>query len=236
MTTISDIFNIPSQVHQGDFVLRLTEGVNRQVDTLGTYVVTPQLEVCFDQALGLIKSALEANTSKGAYLHGSFGSGKSHFMAVLTLLLQNNPDARSVPELAAVVAKHNAWTEGRTFLVVPYHMIGATSLESAVLGHYAAYIRALHAEAPTPGFYRAERLFDDARRLRATMGDEAFFGQLCGNQGDADGWGSLGSGWDAVSFEAALAAPPMSAERIRLVGDLVDAYFQSARALSVTGE
>lgn len=87
MTTISDIFTIPTEVHQGDFVFRLTEGVNRPVDTLGTYVVTPQLEVCFDQALGLIKSALEANTSKGAYLHGSFGSGKSHFMAVLTLLL-----------------------------------------------------------------------------------------------------------------------------------------------------
>lgn len=41
MTTISDIFNIPSQVHQGDFVLRLTEGVNRPAGTLGTYAVTP---------------------------------------------------------------------------------------------------------------------------------------------------------------------------------------------------
>ena len=236
MTTISDIFNIPTQVHQGDFVLRLTEGVTRPGVTLGTYVVTPQLEVCFDQALGLIKSAMESNTSKGAYLHGSFGSGKSHFMAVLTLLLQNNPDARSVPELAAVVSKHNAWTEGRRFLVVPYHMIGATSLEAAVLGHYAQYIRALHAHSPTPGFYRAERLFDDARRLRATMGDAAFFGQLGGDQGDTEGWGSFGSGWDAVSFEAAMAAPPMSEARIRLVGNLVDAYFQAARELAATSE
>ena len=153
MTTISDIFTIPTQVHQGDFVLHLTEGVTRPADTLSTYVVTPQLEVCFDQALGLIKSALESNTSKGAYLHGSFGSGKSHFMAVLTLLLQHNPDARSVPELAAVVSKHNAWIEGRRFLVVPYHMIGAASLESAVLGHYAEYSRVLHPEVLTPGFY-----------------------------------------------------------------------------------
>ena len=235
MTTISDIFDIPTQVHQGDFVLHLTEGVTRPADTLSTYVVTPQLEVCFDQALGLIKSALESNTSKGAYLHGSFGSGKSHFMAVLTLLLQHNPDARSVPELAAVVSKHNAWTEGRRFLVVPYHMIGAASLESAVLGHYAAYSRALHPQAPTPGFYRAEKLFDDARRLRAAMGDAAFFNQLGGNkQGDDDGWGKFGSGWDAASFEAAMAAPPMADERSRLVGDLVDAYFESARSLAST--
>jgi hypothetical protein len=234
MTTINDIFDIPTQVHQGDFVLRLTEGGTRPADTLSTYVVTPQLEVCFDQTLGLIKSALESHTSKGAYLHGSFGSGKSHFMAVLTLLLQHNPDARSVPELAAVVAKHNAWTEGRRFLVVPYHMIGAVSLESAVLGHYAEYIRARHPEAPTPGFYRAEKLFDDARRLRAAMGDAAFFNKLGSEQGDDDGWGQLGGGWDAVSFEAAMAAPPMSEARVRLVGDLVDAYFESARSMAST--
>ena len=111
MTTIGAIFDIPTQVHQGDFVLRLTEGVTRPADTLRTYVVTPQLVGCFDQALDLIRSALEANTSKGAYLHGSFGSGKSHFMAVLTLLLQHNPEARSVPELASVVARHNRWSE-----------------------------------------------------------------------------------------------------------------------------
>ena len=44
----------------------------------------------FDNALGFIQSALEPPTSKAAYLHGSFGSGKSHFMAVLHLLLKGN--------------------------------------------------------------------------------------------------------------------------------------------------
>ena len=100
-----------------------------------------------------------------------------------------------------------AWTQGRKFLVVPYHMIGATSLESAVLGHYADYIRTRHPEAPTPGFYQAERLFADARRLRKAMGDEAFFAQL-GRDQEASGWGSLGSGWDANSFEAAMGRRP----------------------------
>src|SRR5438132_2982618 len=154
MTTIGDIFDIPAQVHQGDFVLRLTEGVSRPAETLRTYVVTPQLVSCFDQALDLMRSALESNTSKGAYLHGSFGSGKSHFIAVLTLLLQHNPEARSVPELASVVTRHNRWTEKQKVLVVPYHMIGAPNLETAILGHYADHVRALHPQAPTPGFYQ----------------------------------------------------------------------------------
>ena len=95
MTTIADIFDLPERVHQGDFVLRLAEGVERAEQTLGDYVVTEQLARCFDAALSLIGSAVTANTSKGAYLHGSFGSGKSHFMAVLTLLLRRDPGARS---------------------------------------------------------------------------------------------------------------------------------------------
>ena len=40
MTSIAEIFDIPESVHQGDFVLRLTEGVNRPDETLRNYVVT----------------------------------------------------------------------------------------------------------------------------------------------------------------------------------------------------
>jgi hypothetical protein len=243
MTRISEIFQIPERVHQGDFVLKLTEGVDRAEETVRDYVVTPQLERSFDQALSLIQSALATNSSKGAYLHGSFGSGKSHFMAVLSLLLGRHASARGIPELAGVVTRHNQWTEGRNFLVVPYHLIGATSLESAVLGQYADHVRRLHPDAPTPGFYRAERIFEDARRLRATMGDAAFFQKLGEGRGgggdgggDNGGWGALDAAWDAASFEAALTAPPGSEDRARLIGDLVDTFFGAARDLAGSQE
>ena len=88
MTLIRDLIDIPERVHRDDFVLRLAEGVTNPAETLRTYVVTPQLADAFDRALDLIKGALAAGSSKAAYLHGSFGSGKSHFMAVLHLLLQ----------------------------------------------------------------------------------------------------------------------------------------------------
>ena len=217
-------------------MLRLSEGVDRAEQTLRDYVVTEQLARCFDEALSLIGSAVEANTSKGAYLHGSFGSGKSHFMSVLTLLLRDNTSARSIARLASAVAKSNAWTSGRQFLVVPYHMIGATSMESAILGRYADHVRAIHPEAPTPGFYQADRLFADARSLRARMGDSDFFRALNeavrgGSAGGAGGWGALRSGWDAVSFDAALDAAPRDEERLRLVGDLIDAFYSAARTV-----
>ena len=42
---LRDIFTIPEAVHQGDFVLRLTEGLqaDKRRQTLQQYVVTPQL-------------------------------------------------------------------------------------------------------------------------------------------------------------------------------------------------
>lgn len=87
---LRDLIDIPERVHQGDFVLRLTEGVRDTKSTLDTYVITPQLRVAFDEALGLIGSALADGRSKASYLHGSFGSGKSHFMAVLHALLRGD--------------------------------------------------------------------------------------------------------------------------------------------------
>src|SRR4051812_1011277 len=155
-TLIKDLLDLPEQVNRGDFVLRLTEGVSRPDATIADYVVTPQLERCFDEAMLLIKSAVEGRSSKAAYLHGSFGSGKSHFMAVLHLILQGNTKARGIPELAGVVSKNNGWMDGKKFLLVPYHLIGSKSLESAVLGGYVRHVAKLHPGAPTPGVYRSE--------------------------------------------------------------------------------
>lgn len=228
MTLIRDLIPIPERVHQGDFVLKLSEGVTHADATLRDYVVTPQLVSCFDNALGFVRQAVESGSSKAAYLHGSFGSGKSHFMAVLNLLLAGNTQARSITELADVVARHGGWTQGRRFLLVPYHMIGARDMESAVLGQYADFVRRLHPEAPVPGFYLAEGLFQDARRLREQMGDGPFFDKLNeggSGGGGSDGWGDLGTGWDAVSFEAAMLEGPSGEERTRLVGDLIARYF-----------
>src|ERR1700722_13643892 len=144
---ISDLLDLPEQVHRGDFVLNLSEGVTAEKAerTLADYVVTPQLADAFDNALTFIKAAIEAKSSKAAYLHGSFGSGKSHFMAVLHLLLQGNIKARSILELAGVIATHNGWLPkpdgtGKKVLLVPFNLLGAQSLEQALFGRYVDYV------------------------------------------------------------------------------------------------
>jgi len=240
MPLIKDLIHIPERVHQGDFVLQLSKGVTEPEQTLRDYVVTPQLVDAFSNAMGFIQQAVQTGGSKAAYLHGSFGSGKSHFMAVLNLLLAGNTQARATPELADVVARHS-WTDGRKFLLVPYHMIGSRDMESAILGQYAEFVRKKHPEAPVPGFYLAEGMFNDARELRDRMGDGPFFAQL--NQGShtgassaESGWGEFDSGWDNVSFEAAMLEAPNGEERSRLVGDLITQFFSAYRTLAGTGE
>jgi len=194
---------------------------------LRDYVVTPELQKCFDQALNFIRSTLQSNVSKATYLHGSFGSGKSHFMAVLYLILKANITARSIKELAPVIDKNNEWVTGKKFLLVPYHAIGSENMESCILGGYVDFIRRNHPEAPIPGVYLAEGMFQDAANLRNQMGDIAFFEALNNANSSNSGWGELAAGWDSDRFETAINAPPASETRSLLIGNLIKAFFGS---------
>jgi hypothetical protein len=215
---LRDLIDIPERVLAGDFVLNLSKGVT-DAATIDQYVVTGQLAQCFDDALGIIQSAVESRVSRAAYLDGSFGSGKSHFMAVLHAILRGDPTARGKDGLADAVGKHTRWLTGRSFLLVPYHMIDSTSLESAILGGYVAHVRKLFPGRPLPVVYRDDVLLVDARDLRATLGDERF---IAGLPSDEE-WGPA---WEPASLDAALSAPPGDKERNRLVGDLLATHFQ----------
>jgi hypothetical protein len=230
---ISELIALPDQVRKGDFVLNLSKGVTEPEKTLEQYVVTPELAANFDDALGFIRSAVDSVSSKACYLHGSFGAGKSHFMAVLHLLLQHNAAVRSIAELAEVCG-HHAWVENKKFLLVPYHMIGARNMETAILGGYVDHVMQLHPTAPLPGVYLADDIFKNARQHRQVLGDEKFFEQLNQGQksGGGSGWGKLAKGWDAARFDAALEAPPSSDERSRLVGDLVQYIFPAFKGIA----
>jgi hypothetical protein len=224
---LRELIDIPERVHQGDFVLKLSEGVSEAhaAETVKNYVVTDQLRRAFDEALVFIQRATDERRSAACYLHGSFGSGKSHFMAVLNLLLAGNPRARAIPELAPVVDRHNAWTQTRRFLMVPFHMIGARDVESALLGGYAEHVRRIRPEAPVPGFYLGERLFEDAKAQREHYGDDAFLARLNQRANADSDWGDLEDSWDAGSFESAMLEPPSGDQRQRLVGDLISRLF-----------
>jgi hypothetical protein len=226
-TTIRELFDIPEQIRKGDFVLKLAEGVANPRATAESYVVTPGLVQAFDQALGLVGGALRDGRSQAAYLHGSFGSGKSHFMALLSLLLAGHEAAWRIPELHALRAKH-AFVGTKRLLELQFHMIGQMSIEGAIFAGYLQHVRTHHpevAEVALPGLFADEGLFENADRIRASLGDEAFFAPMNqGSRADA-GWGEVGDRWDRERFASAMRSSDPDV-RAQLFTALVSSHFQ----------
>jgi hypothetical protein len=226
MTLLSELIEIPEQVHKSDFVISLETAIEEPERTLKDYVVTDQLVACFDKALSLVATSLKDHRSKSSYLHASFGAGKTAMMAVLDLLLQGNPAARSVPELAPLVLRYGPQLDGKRFLLVPFRFVGRSSMEQEILGGYVSHIQRLHPGKPLPAVYVADGVLDDAKTKRSELGDEVFFRVL--SEGEAeDEWGDFGGGWDAPRFEAALASPPGSSAHEQLVGALLRTHYRA---------
>ncbi len=237
MTLIKDLINIPDHTSGGDYVLALTSGVEQAEKTVQDYVVTDQLVDSFNKALTMIRDSLGVSDgiprSKAAYLHGSFGSGKSHFMAVLDLLLAGDPHARSIHELSPVIAANDSWLKQNKFLLIPYHLIGAENLEAAIFGGYIDWIRKEHPEAPLPAVHQSDLVLDNAIQLRQTMGDEAFFAKLNGGSQPNGGakWGKMSSGWNAERFDTAVAATGQDETRLALISRVVSTVLTAFQGL-----
>ncbi|MFF8816291.1 PglY protein [Streptomyces pactum] len=172
---LRDVIDIKEDVHAGDFKVELSQGFTETDARVAEYVVTDQLQKAFRKALGIVGKSMRTGDPHAAYLHGSFGAGKSHFLTVLHAVLNNHPAARAKPRLQEVIAEHDDWLRQKKFLMVPYHLVGSTDLDSALLGGYVAAVHKKHPDMPTPAVYRADSALADARRQRRFLADDRKF-------------------------------------------------------------
>ena len=226
--TLGEAFDIPTVVSASDYVLQLNSGVQRARETVAEYVVTESLATAFDDSLKYLESALAQGASKGVFIHGSFGSGKSHFMAVLDLILRGSPEAKSLPGLQATMGRHQK-VLGRRFLTVEYHLLGARSFEEALYRGYLDTITREHPDAVLPVLHNSDGLLENARSI-LKLNPGQFFDVLNGAAGEGGaaaggGWGDFAGGWELDSFDAAADLPVGSSEREQLVADLVATHF-----------
>ncbi|MGW8743078.1 PglY protein [Streptomyces sp. NPDC055794] len=252
---LRDVIDIKEDVHAGDFKVELSGGFTETDARVAEYVVTEQLQGAFRSALGLVGAAVRSGNSHAAYLHGSFGAGKSHFLTVLHAVLNNSAAARSKPRLQEVIAEHDDWLRDSTFLMVPYHLVGSTDLDSAILGGYVHAVRSLDGNKPTPAVYRADSALADARRQREFLADDAKFVQWLGDGAaavapgggavgadgddddldmlDADDAAPAAGSWTSADLDRAFDAPAGDPYREALVSALLSgpmaAYAQGAR-------
>lgn len=231
-TLLRDVIRIPERAGDDDYVLRLTEGVGagRLAATVDEYVVTDAIADAFDQALGLVGAAVKDRQSKAAFLAGSFGSGKSHFMAVLHALLGHDPAARSKELLAPVIARHDRDLADRKILRLAYHFLDSRTVEETVLGRYVTQIQALHPDCDLPAVHKGDQVLHDGEGMRDRLGDDAFFAELNKNAAQShDTWSAVleEETWNAESYDAARAAEPGSEKRQGLVSALVRTFFKA---------
>ena len=232
---LAELIDIPEIAAQEDFVLKLVDGVKseRAGRTVDDYVITDAIKQRLGEALGLIQNALglevqdgEARQARaatpgiGCYLDGSFGSGKSHFMAFLHRLLTGDQHALGRQELHDVVATHGPWLKGRKFLLVPCHMIGADATEQRIYEGYVQAIRGTSPDASLPLLFKADRILGVLQKMRET-GEAGLLEQLnaAGGTGTADEWGDFGDtgAWTPERLDRALAAAADDPERQQLV-------------------
>ncbi|GAB22164.1 phage resistance protein PglY [Gordonia polyisoprenivorans NBRC 16320 = JCM 10675] len=232
--TLREVFDITESAGRNDYVLKLSDSVGdaQLTQTIDSYVVTPALAEAFDVALGVVDEGLRTGENKAAFLDGSFGSGKSHFMAVLYAILGHAPQALAVPELQPIIVKHSA-IEQKKLLRLTFHFLGAETVESALFSQYLQQIATLHPDTAPPVLHSAGGLFTDADNRRAADGDEKFFATLNGSSastGATVDWGkanvSVGV-WNAETYAQASAADADPAARARLQQALIGTYFTS---------
>jgi len=230
--TLREVFTIPESTGTDDYVLRLSSSVqaDQVAATLASYVVTPELAHAFDQALAVVEEAQRTGENRAAFLEGSFGSGKSHFMAVLHALLGGDARARAIPELQPVLAQHTS-LESKRLLRLTFHFLDSVSVESALFSQFLDQIAALHPDELPPVLHSSQGLFDNAAALRRTLGDDAFFAGLNGSAPSGSSpWARLGvspAAWTAERYDQVTGPLASADERRQVHQALLATHFPS---------
>lgn len=228
-TPIRDLFQIPKEIRPMDFTVVVADGVAKPADIIQKYRVTDSLARAYKQALELIGACLRDGRSEAVYLHGSFGAGKSHFMALLSLLLRGEPDAWAIPELKPLRPE---WIDpARPVAQLHLHMLDQESFEAAIFGAYLRFVQEHHPDAPLPALFADASLFANAAETLDNIGDAAFFAPM-NPQAQKGRWGKLAEGqqaagqWDRARFDAARSSPDPT-ERAALLTALTRTHFKA---------
>lgn len=238
---LKDIFTIPESARVNDYVLRLTDSVNDQADdAITNYVITDDIADAFGTALALVSDAITTGTSRAAFLAGSFGSGKSHFMAMLHALLLRNETARARTELHKHIATHDRVLHDQNIFPIAMHMLGITTIEQGIFDSYIATVRTKHPDAPLPAVHHTDSYLADAERIRQRLGNDAFFDGLNNSATDTTGLAGLGSfgaaasaiAWDENRYNAARAATPGDPKRQELITVLSEQWLGGSTKLT----
>ncbi|MRG98408.1 DUF6079 family protein [Polyangium spumosum] len=183
--TILDAFDLPTrdQITALGFVVRLeaegAEATRRRL--VDEYVLTPAVREELPRIFDGMRRVFQRGEELGRFIHGSFGSGKSHFMSFLGMLLEDDSVAwkKRDPLVGELDKSHRAWIRDAHFLVVRLHMLTTshtdTGFDRAV--YEACNVALRHHGKPAFEFLDVQGVLDEALREAEQYGD-IFWSQL----------------------------------------------------------
>lgn len=180
---ISEAYNLPSRedLTALGFVVRLdVPGQEEKRRLVDEYVFTPAVRQSIPVIFEGMRHALARGEPLGRFIHGSFGSGKSHFLSMLGMLLEDEPLAWAKPDalVRELEGQHRAWVRDAKLLTVRLHMLseaGGSTFDRAI---YEAFNRELARHGKPPfEFLRVQGVLDEAR-LEAERYGAAFWRHL----------------------------------------------------------
>ena len=174
--TIRDVFDLPTTIPR--CIVKIVDFDDQQTlqENIRDYVITDAVAEEMQRLVDrMVTSCKRLEAGEGHYLHGSFGSGKSHFMAILGLILENNPAiwAKDHPAIHAIQKAHGDWLAEHRILVVPVYMLGqATNFQTAC--YNAVNQRLQQLEVPLCEFSDADNVIASFRLDEERYGDVVY--------------------------------------------------------------
>lgn len=210
--TIADAYDLPrpEDIRAMGFVIKLRElaaGSPELTRLVDDYVVTPAVALDLPVVLDKMRQVFDRREEYGRFIHGSFGSGKSHYLTMLALLFEDVTEAWAKDHalFRELRPRHQPWVAAAHLLVVRIHMLSikgrGTGLDRAI---YDGFNDALRRRGKAPfEFLHVDGVLDEARREAALYGDVF--------------WKNLASSGVVASkddFEAMAAASPKQRESL----------------------
>lgn len=181
---IIEAFDLPPKedITALGFVVKLEEKSSEAKlhQLVSDYVLTPKVRDELPDLFRNLHHRFERGEDQGRFIHGSFGSGKSHFLSMLGLLLEGSELAwqKDDATLRALAREHLDWIRRANFLVVRVHMLTGGQGVTFDRALYDAFNRALAQHSQPPfHFLHVDAILDEARDQARRFGS-AFWQQL----------------------------------------------------------
>ncbi len=165
MSTYRELFKLSAQPEE---VITMDEAiVSRQEEIVNNYIITENLQDSFDQVF----HHLTLDKGKGFWIQGAYGSGKSHFMSFLTVLLHHDKYWERIPE--KFQREYRTKLKSKKFLTVNFTLSEVNNLQVKIFDEIE---KALHKDGHQVYIKNDEKIVKQFLKELELMQQEKVFG------------------------------------------------------------